>query len=288
MKHITTLLALLALLSCKTEEKKGTDTEVQDIQQPKWIQLFNGKDLSGWTPKITKHPIGDNYMNTFRVSDSVIEVNYDGYEQFDKQYGHLFYEKPYSAYFLAVEYRFKNEQANGGEGWAWRNSGAMLHSQPPETMTVDQDFPISIEGQFLGGNGTDPRSTQNLCTPGTSVFIADTLYTPHCINSDSKTFDGDQWVRAGFLVLKDSLIQHYANGEMVLEYTHPERDEILPGTDTGLKLEKGYISLQSESHPIEFRKVEIIDLDSLYNDKSSLQKEIDLIRDFEKNYKLSQ
>ena len=132
-----------------------------------------------------------------------MKVRYDGYEKFDQQYGHIFYKQPFFYYLLTVEYRFIGEQCPGGEGWALRNSGAMLHGQDPKTMLKDQDFPISIEAQFLGGNGKDKRSTCNLCTPGTNVVMADTLFTPHCINSKSETYHGDQWVRAEVTVLGD-------------------------------------------------------------------------------------
>src|SRR5690606_38506813 len=131
---------ILSTTAC-TNAGKETDTPLE------WIQLFNGKDLNDWTVKIAKHEVGDNYANTFRVEDSLLKVRYDGYTDFDFQYGHIHYNTPYSAYLLRVEYRFVGEQAPGGEGWAWRNSGAMLHGQDPRTMLKDQDFPISIEGQ---------------------------------------------------------------------------------------------------------------------------------------------
>src|SRR5690606_30296543 len=194
MKNLTTktslLIALFAVVagawSCA-----GTDRE----QELNWISLFNGKDLDDWTVKIAKHEVGENYGNTFRVADGMMQVRYDEYTDFDFQYGHIHYNTPYSAYVLRFEYRFVGEQAPGGEGWAFRNSGAMLHGQDPKTMLKDQDFPISIEGQLLGGDGNNPRTTGNLCTPGTNVVMDDELFTPHCINSTSETYHGDQWVR---------------------------------------------------------------------------------------------
>ena len=160
----------------------------------------------------------------------------------------IFFSKNLSYYLLKVEYRFVGDQAPEGENWAYRNSGAMLHSQDPSTILTDQDFPISIEAQFLGGNGSDERSTCNLCTPGTHVVMADTLFTPHCINSTSKTYHGDQWVQAYLIVLGDSLIK-------------------LDGTP----LKAGYIALQSESHPIDFRKIELIDLADYQNDRTKIK-----------------
>ncbi len=271
-KHIIYSAGILLLstsLFAKSQDKK-----------PKPIQLFNGKDLKNWTPKIRNHKVGDNYKNTFRVEDGLLKVRYDGYDNFNFQYGHLFYNKEFSAYLLRVTYRFVGEQVNGGEGWAWRNSGAMLHGQDPNTMGVDQDFPISIEGQLLGGNGKDERTTSNLCTPGTNVVIDNKLFTPHCISSTSKTYAGDQWVTADFLVLGDSLVQHIIENKVVLQYNKPQ---IVGGNVTdfdpkvkkdGQLLNKGTISLQSESHPIDFKKVELYDLEPYMKDPNKLKKVI--------------
>lgn len=232
-----------------------------------WKSLFNGKNLDGWSPKIRYYNLNDNFGNTFRVSDGMIKVRYDAYaDQFGEKFGHLFYKEPFSYYRIAIEYRFVGDQIKDGPGWATRNSGVMLHCQPPETMHKNQDFPISIEVQFLGGLGNGPRSTCNLCTPGTNVVYDGKLDIRHCINSKSKTYDGDQWVRAEVLVLGDSLIQHFVNGEKVMEYTRPSIgagnvDDFDPAVKKdGMALGSGYISLQSESHPIDFRKVEILNL----------------------------
>jgi len=235
-------------------------------EEKEWIPLFNGKDLNDWNIKIAGHDLNENFGNTFRIDSGKLVVRYDQYDSFRYQYGHIFYKQKFSYYLLAVEYRFVGDQATGGEGWATRNSGAMLHAQSPESMMRDQDFPISIEAQFLGGLGTGERPTANLCTPGTNVFMADTLFTPHCINSRSKTYDGDQWVHAEFLVLGDSLIRHMVNGDTVLEYTKPQiGDGVVHNFDPKIKIDgtpitEGFIALQSESHPIEFRKVELLEL----------------------------
>ena len=99
-----------------------------------WTQLFNGKNLDGWTPKIRGHELGENFGNTFRVVDGAMQTGYEAYGAFNERFGHIFYKDPYSYYRLAVEYRFVGEQSEGGPGWAIRNSGLMLHSPAPETM----------------------------------------------------------------------------------------------------------------------------------------------------------
>jgi len=230
-----------------------------------WVSLFNGKDLTGWTPKIKGYELGENFGNTFRVEDGVMKVSYDQYNKFDRKFGHLFYKDKFSHYRLRIEYRFVGEQCPGGEGWATRNSGVMLHCQLPDSMAKDQDFPVSIEVQFLGGLGKGPRTTGNLCTPGTHVVMNGELIKRHCTNSKSRTFDGDQWVTAEVEVRGDKTIKHFINGEEVLTYEQPQYDDgdatARPQIKDGQKLIKeGYIALQSESHPIEFRKVELLPL----------------------------
>ncbi|MBT8487140.1 MAG: DUF1080 domain-containing protein [Phycisphaerales bacterium] len=232
---------------------------------PTWIPLFNGKNLDGWTVKIAGHDLGDNHGQTFRVDDGRLRVAYDDYDTFDGRFGHLFYERPFSHYRLRVEYRFTGAQVPGAPGWAFRNSGVMIHGQPAATMAKDQPFPVSIEVQLLGGGGEGTRPTANLCTPGTHVEMNDALVTRHCTNSTSKTYHGDQWVTVEIEVRGDEVITHRIDGVTVLSYQHPQLDEkdryaqplIVDGNHM---LAGGTISLQSEGHPVEFRRVELLPL----------------------------
>lgn len=249
-------------------------TPVKPKPGPKWEQLFNGKDLSGWSPKIRYHDFNENFGNTFRVQNGNIEVRYDQYSTFDETFGHLFYKKPYSYYLIAAEYRFVGEQVKGGPGWAYRNSGIMIHGQDPATMQKKQDFPNSIEVQLLGGAGNGERPTANLCTPGTQFVKDGKVIKTHCIESSSKTFNGEQWVRVEVLALGDSLVVHYVNGEEVLRYNRPQSDPV-GGAAEGALLKGGSISLQSESHPVDFRKVEIINLEKYAKDPAKLKRVIE-------------
>ncbi|MFP6766854.1 MAG: DUF1080 domain-containing protein [Planctomycetaceae bacterium] len=231
----------------------------------KWIQLFNGKDLSGWKVKIKGHDLGENFGNTFRVKDGVMKVGYDKYTKFGAKFGHVFYEKPFSHYIIRCEYRFLGKQVPGGPGWAFRNSGIMLHCQSPESMGKNQNFPVSIEVQLLGGREQGKRPTANLCTPGTHVVFKGKLLKRHCTNSSSKTYRGDQWVKVEVEVRGSKAIRHKIDGRTVIEYTEPQLDENDKDAQKLLKgqpklLDGGYISLQSESHPVEFRKVELLPL----------------------------
>lgn len=260
-KRIFTLSLLLAL------------TMTVSSQHPKWKQLFNGRNLKGWIPKITGYTAGENYGNTFRVIDGKIVVSYDQYSNFGNRFGHLFYKKKYSHYLLAVEYRFTGKQVSDGPTWARKNSGVMLHCQSPYTMLKDQDFPISLEDQFLGGDSTGNRPTCNLCTPGTDVKINGAKPESHCIQSTSPTFRNEEWIRAEALVLGDSIIKYIVNGDTVLVFEKPVYGGgVVTNYDPAQKpdgqpLVSGFIALQSESSPVEFRKVEIIDLSRKYRKK---------------------
>jgi hypothetical protein len=243
-----------------------------------WIQLFNGRDLTGWTPKFAHHELGENFNDTFRVDGGLLEVRYDKWTNFTDEFGHLFYKDPFSYFLLAAEYRFVGEQvptARKDLAWAIRNNGLMILSPAPKTMLKDQDFPISIEVQLLGGlSDGKPRSTANLCTPGTNVVMDGQLRTAHCTTSKSKTYDGDQWVRVEVLVHGDELVRHIVEGQTVLEYSKPQigGGQASP-TDPAVKVDGtpltgGYISLQAETAPIDFRKVELLNLEGCMDPKA--------------------
>lgn len=249
-RHLGIILALISFVVCPARAEE------------KWIPLFNGKNLDGWTPKIKGYELGDNHADTFRVEKGVLKVSYDKYKQFDNKFGHLFYKEKYSHYIIRIEYRFVGEQAAGGPGWALRNSGLMFHCQAPASMRKDQDFPVSIEAQFLGGSGKGERPTNNLCTPGTNIVMDSKLVTRHCTNSKSKTFNGDVWVTAEIEVHGGGKVIHRVNGDVVLEYEKPQLDPKDADSAKLIKegkliIEEGYLALQAESHPVEFRKVEL-------------------------------
>ena len=232
-------------------------------KEPQWQSLFDGKTLNGWIPKIRGYKLGDNFANTFRVHDGVIQVNYDGYGgKFKDRFGHLFTKRMYSNYVLRLEYRFTGEQMPDGPGWAWRNSGIMVHGQAPKTLGLDQDFPVSVEFQLLGGPDTGDRPTGNVCTPGTNIVMGDKLITQHCTDSHSETYRGDQWVKAEVEVHGNGLVRHLINGEEVLRYDHVQLDPSDANAKAlikngNLQISSGSISLQSESHPVEFRNIQI-------------------------------
>jgi hypothetical protein len=233
----------------------------------KWIPLFNGKNLRGWTAKIYHHESGDNYGNTFRAEEGMIKVRYDQYDHFNNRYGHLFYNKPYSYYKLRFDYRFTGIWRKDAPSYTEINSGVMYHSQSPASILKEQDWPISVEFQLLGGlSDGKARPTGNMCSPGTDVVFNGRIDPRHCISSSSKTYYGDQWVHAELIVLGDSLVTHIINGDTVLRYSKPQiGGGVANGYDPAIKidgklLKQGYIGLQSEGQEIDFKNIELLDL----------------------------
>ncbi|ADB38911.1 3-keto-disaccharide hydrolase [Spirosoma linguale] len=275
------LLLLIGLFTLPVSfAQKAADRE-------EWVQIFNGKDLKDWDIKIAGRPLNDNYQNTFRVEKGILRVVYDQYKTFDFKYGHIYYKKPYSYYRVRFQYRFLGNQTPGGDSWNVRNSGIMLHSQSAESLSLNQTFPVSLEMQLLGGLGKGERHTGNLCTPGTQVFIGNSLRPEHCTDSNSKTYDGDQWVTAEAIVLGDSIVHHLINGETVLTYQRPQvgggfvsKDHDWDAGRFGANAEKhwvsqantplgsGYLALQAESHPIDFKNIEVLELKGCMNPKA--------------------
>jgi len=264
-------LVILVCQSCNTNYNK------KEISKEDWESLFNGKDLTGWDIKIKDHPLNENYKNTFRIEDSMIRVVYNDYEKFDNQFGHLYTHKPYSYYKLKLQYRFVGDHLADAPEWADRNSGVMLHSQSAESVNLNQNFPVSLEFQFLCGNGKDTVPTGNVCTPGTFITYEGKPFLGHIQNSNSKTYLKNEWIDAEAEVYGDSLIRHIINGDTVLTYTNTMIGEGFVSktnnwtwaniTDSlswinkaNTPLKEGHIALQAESQPVDFRRIEILDL----------------------------
>lgn len=278
------LFFFLTLLNFSCNHKNNSESEKvleTDSDKEEWINLFNGKDLSGWDIKIADHELNDNYLNTFVVEDSMIRVKYDEYEEFNDAFGHMYYKEPFSYYKISFDYRFTGEQLKGGASWNVRNSGIMFHSQSAASNEIGQGFPVSVELQLLGGLNDGERTTANVCTPGTAVEINGEVSYSHCINSTSATYNGDQWVHAEAIILGGESMTFIAEGDTVLTFQKPQigggftnkdaegkdwdqfkiiRDKDKWISMDGTILTEGYIALQAESHPIDFKNIKLLNL----------------------------
>jgi hypothetical protein len=279
VKKIMYVLFLYALTSCNEGNVKD------DVSAEEWTPLFNNKGLSGWEIKITGQPLNDNYKNTFRWEDSVLRVAYDRYDSFSNKFGHIYSEASYSYYKLRFQYRITGSNLKDAPEWCDKNSGVMLHSQPANSMNINQSFPVSLEMQFLEGSRKGENTTGNLCTPGTQVHMNGALMKEHCISSTSEKYTGDQWVDALVEVYGDSLIRHIINGDTVLTYTNAQigggyvneslgwaaaniTDSALWISKAGTPLKEGHIAFQAESQPVDFRRVELLELSGCTDPKA--------------------
>ena len=244
-----TALAFLASFSFLHADHHG---QKKEALTEKWVPLFNGKDLTGWTPKFTDSELGVNYKDTFQVQDGLLTIDYSKWDKFSGEFGHLFYKTPHSHYKIRATYRFIGKQVKGGPGWAKRNNGFMLHSQDPKTIKKDQKFPNSVEVQFLGGLGKGERGTLNICTPGTQLNWQGEPTKAHVIKTGGPTIHGDEWVTVEIEVRGDKF-KHIANGKIVCEYDNIQLDD-------GSPLTSGYISIQAETAPIQFKSIELMEL----------------------------
>jgi hypothetical protein len=276
MRYLIIFCLFAYITACSPSTNNHADKESEA-----WMKLFNGTDLSGWDIKITGRDVNDNFRNTFVVEDSMLRIKYDNYETFETYFGHLYYKQPFSYYKLKFDYRFVGDQTKGGASWNVRNSGIMLHSQSAESNEYGQHFPVSIELQLLGGLDEGARTTANVCTPGTAVVMGDTVNYTHCINSHSETYHGDQWVHSEAIVMGGEYMAFIVEGDTVLQFQKPQvgggfisnannRDDwdqfgVVDDKDSWVKqdgnvLTEGYIALQAESHPIDFKNIELLDL----------------------------
>lgn len=266
MKLIAAVVLCAAASLAQTPSERAAPKE--------WVAIFNGKNLDGWTAKIAHHNVGDNFGDTFRVENGVIKVSYDKYPEFGTRFGHLFWKDKLSHYIVRVEYRFVGEQMKDGPSYAKLNSGIMIHSQAPETILKEQDWPISVEAQFIGNGATGSRTTLNVCTPGTDIYQKGELVKAHCTNSTSKAYHNDEWVTTEVEVLGGDKVKHWIDGKVVLEYEKPSiGGGVANGYDPKIKqdgklLTEGYIALQSESQPVEFRRVELLNLSGCMDPKA--------------------
>ena len=261
MKASILLLIISSFLlpSCHSNKISSSQNNNQ-----KWVSLFNGNNLDHWIPKIAGYKLGENFGHTFRVENGILSTRYNQYDSFNKRFGALYYDKKFTNYRLRVEYRFVGNTAPGGPSWGYRDGGIQYHCQPPATLSLDQPFPICLEYNLLGGNGKDERATGEICASGMYVEIDGKRNTSYCTPPVVKrTFSGDQWVTAEIDV-RNGKITHFVNGEQIIQFQNPMYDSanalvkifITNGDET---VKDGYISLQSNSHPMDFRKIEIME-----------------------------
>lgn len=262
MGYVTTLLLIaigMLLSSCDQQPLLSYSAAPKGA----WVSLFNGRNLEGWVPKFKGHPLGENVNSTFGVENGRLIVSYDNYKRWDDLFGHLFYNvRQFSHYWIRVEYRFVGNQVPGAPDWAWRNNGVMLHAQPPETMALEQSFPKSFELRLMGGSWLHRRPpTGSLCVVETTAIHNGELISARVVDSDAPSYPGDQWVLAEAEVRGAEVVRYFINGRQVMEYSDLRSERAEAGSLT-TALTQGFIAVQAESYPTEFRRIEVLDLEA--------------------------
>ena len=267
MMRTTMALTATALLIGACAAPDGDEGEVAssatkpETRASEWVSIFDGESLDGWTPKIAGYPLGENFGDTFRVEDGMIKARFDQYgDDFAQRYGLLVYETPYEHYRLRLEYRFTGEQTPGGEDWAELNSGVIYHIQPLETIPQDAGFPVALEAQFLA-EGAHAPTTGNMCSLETSVVVKNERPDDHCILSDIPARPKDHWVRFELEAAPGGIFRHYIDGELAFEFSEAIFDVPQDWAD-GMSVDRGFFALQSESHPVDFRNIELMVLEN--------------------------
>ena len=223
-----------------------------------WVKIFNGQDLTGWSPLIHKSAYKEDQYKTFRADpvNHVIRVTYEDYPggTFEDRCGLLYYDKLLTNYRVRLTYRFLEPQAKNPVSWGKNNTGLMIFGIDPAQVTGDPEFPPLIEIQLLGANSTGGNTTPNMCVPGGMTMKKSTAACGDNHTGVAPPPAGD-WVtvEAEVHVNGDTKVYQYPNKTTpVITMSGP----VYQGKD----VLNGYLSLQSESQPLEYKDIELMEL----------------------------
>jgi hypothetical protein len=228
------------------------------------VKIFNGQDLTGWVPLIKKSAFNVNYQNTFRAdpANQIIRVTYEDYPDtdFDGRYGMLYYDKYLTDYRVRLTYRFREPQAQNPSQWGKNNTGLMLFGIDPRDVMGDPDFPPAIEIQLLGTPSTGGTNNANLCQPG-GMWVSKLFGENNGSGNGCKASKSGPAPTAGEWVTIEAEV--LVSGETKI-YQHPET--ITPVLSISGPMYNnqpvlgGYMAIQSESQPVEFKDIELKEL----------------------------
>ncbi|MBN8734165.1 MAG: DUF1080 domain-containing protein [Acidobacteria bacterium] len=190
-----TLLASAALPLLRSEDK--------------WINLFDGQSLTGWTPSENK--------SSWKVTGGCLSA--------DGPRSHLFYSGPVS------QHRFKNfELEVEALAKARANSGVYFHTEFQDSGWPAKGFEIQVNGSALGERGYLERKKTG------SLYGVRNVY--------KQLIADDTWFRLN-LSVRGKNIQVRINGTLVTEYTEPATPLLADNTaERGRLLSSGTIALQ--------------------------------------------
>lgn len=223
MNRLIFLFAVLSFFSCSVFHHKKSA-----------VELFNGKDLSGWHADVPEMDTNTNARNPFIVRNGMlVSLGTPG--------GHLITDKEYENYRLQVEYRFPSVAGN---------SGVLVHTSTPRALY--KMFPKSIEVQLEHGNAGDFWCiVQDITVPNMEKrrgpkeqWGTTEGKQRRIINlTDNSEKPIGEWNTMVIECVKDT-VKVWENGDLV-------------NCGYNATAQKGKIALQSEGSEVEFRKLEL-------------------------------
>jgi hypothetical protein len=192
----------------------------------KRVALWNGRDFTGWQ-RVLVDPMVD-VDDVWRVQGDVIYCK-------GEPFGYLRTEKRYSNYHLHVEWRWPEKPTN---------SGVLLHMTGPDTV-----WPECIEVQLKAGNAGDfvLMNGAGLTVDGTDRKDPARQFVVIPKRAATSENPAGQW----------NSYDIYCRGDSIRCYVN----DVLQNEGTNASPMSGYIGLQSEGSPIEFRNIYIVPLD---------------------------
>jgi hypothetical protein len=211
----------MALLCVATQAATPIDKHgALRVEEPQTIELFNGHNLDGWVAYLADSSLDP--AKEFIVKDGVIHLS--------GKLGYLRTAKGYTDYKLEVEWRWPEEPSN---------SGIFQRVQP-----VDAPLPETFECQLQAGNAGDLVGLGGARTAQTADATEAITVIKKMKPSNEKP--AGEWNRAE-IICNGDVIDIYINGE--------HQNHV-----TGTSCLEGYVALQSEGGPIEFRGVKLTPL----------------------------
>ncbi len=200
------------------------------------IQLFNGRDLSGWKPDVPAKDTNPDAPDSFIVRDGMLV-------SLGRPRGHLLTESAYRDYRLEVEYRFSSKPGN---------CGVLVHAS--RLRALERMFPQSIEVQM------------NHLHAGDFWCIQENIEVPDMATrrprKEGQKYGGSEGDARRILNLTDTsekplgewnvmiveargrTLKVWVNGDLVNEGFNSTAD-------------RGQIAIQAEGAEVEFRRVQV-------------------------------
>jgi len=185
--------------------------------------LWNGRDFTGWVRYVPDATVDVN--DIWRIRGGAIYCK-------GVPNGYIRTEKKYKNYHLHLEWRWAEEPTN---------SGVLLHAQGPEKV-----WPLCIECQLMAGKAGDfvLIGGPGITVDGVDRQNAEKQFVVVDKKASTSEKPAGQW-NSYDIHCKGGAIRCYVN-------------DVLQNEGTDATLTSGWICLQSEGSPIEFRNIYIL------------------------------